>query len=173
VLREPELQPEDPSRRVQPKKATVRRNLATNYFAAVALVAVGFVTTPILTHQLGILRYGVWALIGSLIPFLELLELGFANATVAFVSRHLELEDDELVGATLNTSFLCLSALGLLAFAGVTVFTIFLPDIIPSIPKSLVGQAQFLPCSSRSTWHSPFRWTRSAARSARSSGSTS
>jgi O-antigen/teichoic acid export membrane protein len=143
-LRESELQPEDPPRRVQPKKATVRRNLTTNYFAAVALVAVGFVTTPILTHQLGILRYGVWALIGSLIPFLELLELGFANATVAFVSRHLELEDDELVGATLNTSFLCLSVLGLLAFAGVTVFTIFLPDIIPSIPKSLVGQAQFL-----------------------------
>ena len=69
-------------------------------------MVVGFLTTPILTHQLGILRYGVWALIGSLIPFLEILELGFANATVAFVSRHLELEDDEQVASTLNTSFL-------------------------------------------------------------------
>ena len=107
-------------------------------------MVVGFVTTPILTHQLGILRYGVWALIGSLIPFLEILELGFASATVAFVSRHLELEDDEMVGATLNTSFLCLLGLGIVAFAGVTVFAIFLPDIITTIPKSLVGQAQFL-----------------------------
>ena len=93
---------------------------------------------------MGILRYGVWALIGSLIPFLEILELGFASATIAFVSRHLELEDDEQVARTLNTSFLVLSVLGAVAFAGVVVFAIFLPDIITSIPKSMVGQAQFL-----------------------------
>ena len=107
-------------------------------------MVVGFVTTPILTHQLGIVRFGVWALIGSLIPFLEILELGFANATVAFVSRHLELEDDDAVSSTLNTSFIVLSVLGILAFATVVVFAIFLPDIITSIPKNLVGQAQFL-----------------------------
>src|SRR5208283_4340494 len=135
---------DSPSGSGRPKKATVRRNVATNYLVAVALVAVGFITTPILTHQLGILRYGVWALIGSLIPFLELLELGFANATVAFVSRHLELEDNDKVGATLNTSFLVLSVVGIVAFAGVVVFAIFLPDIITSIPKSLVGQARLL-----------------------------
>ncbi len=105
---------------------------------------VGFLTTPILTHQLGILRYGVWALIGSLIPFLEVLELGFGSATVSFVSRHLELEDEERVETTVNTSFFILSVLGVVAFAGVLVFTIFLPDIVTSIPKSLVGQAQFL-----------------------------
>jgi O-antigen/teichoic acid export membrane protein len=144
VLHEPEAEPQGASGSGQLKKVTVRRNVATNYLVAVVLVAVGFLTTPILTHQLGILRYGVWALIGSLIPFLEILELGFASATVAFVSRHLELEDDEQVTSTLNTSFLILSVLGILAFAGVVVFAIFLPDIITSIPKGLVGQARFL-----------------------------
>ena len=128
----------------RPKKASVRRNVTTNYLVSASIVLAGFITTPILTHQLGILRYGVWALIGSLIPFLEILELGFASATVAFVSRHLELEDNDLVESTLNTSFLCLSVLGVLAFAGVVVFAIFLPDLITSIPKSLVGQGQFL-----------------------------
>ncbi len=144
MLREPESSPDGTSGSRAPKKASVRRNVVTNYLVVVVLVAVGFITTPILTHHLGILRYGVWALIGSLIPFLELLELGFAGATVAFVSRHLELEDDDKVGATLNTSFLCLTVLGIVAFAGVVVFAIFLPDLITSIPKSLVGQAQFL-----------------------------
>jgi O-antigen/teichoic acid export membrane protein len=143
-MHQPELRPDGASGNPKPKKATDRRNVATNYLSALVVVVVGFVTTPILTHQLGILRFGVWALIGSLIPFLELLELGFAGATVAFVSRHIELEDDEKVGATLNTSFICLSVLGVVAFAGVIVFAIFLPDIITSIPKSLVGQAQFL-----------------------------
>lgn len=128
----------------RPKKATERRNVTTNYLAAVVAVLVGFFTTPILTHDLGIVRYGVWALVGSLIPFLELLELGFANVTVAFVGRHLELEEDDKVASTINTSFLILSVLGVIAFAGVVVFTIFLPDIITTIPKSLIGQAQFL-----------------------------
>jgi O-antigen/teichoic acid export membrane protein len=144
VLQEPETRPGAPAGNEKPKKATDRRNVTTNYLSAVVVVAVGFLVTPILTHQLGIVRFGVWALVGSLIPFLELLELGFANATVAFVGRHLELNEDDKVGATLNTSFLCLSVLGLIAFAGVVVFAVFLPDIITSIPKGLVGQARFL-----------------------------
>jgi O-antigen/teichoic acid export membrane protein len=141
---EPESAAVGASETGRPKKATERRNVTTNYLAAVVAVLVGFFTTPILTHDLGIVRYGVWALIGSLIPFLELLELGFANVTVAFVGRHLELEEDEKVASTINTSFLILSVLGVIAFAGVVVFTIFLPDIIKTIPKSLMGQAQFL-----------------------------
>ena len=51
----------------KPKKASQRRNVITSYLFAVTLAAVGFLTTPVLTHGLGILRYGVWALIGSLI----------------------------------------------------------------------------------------------------------
>jgi O-antigen/teichoic acid export membrane protein len=144
VLREAGVEPTGAPANKKPKKASQRRNVTTSYLCAVTLALVGFLTTPVLTHGLGILRYGVWALIGSLIPFLEILELGFANATVAFVSRHLELEDDEKVASTLNTSFLCLSVLGIIAFAGVVVFAYFLPEIIPTIPKSLVGQGQFL-----------------------------
>lgn len=141
---EPGSGPQNTSGGGQPKRATVLRNVTTNYLVAVVLVLVGFITTPILTHQLGILRYGVWALIGSLIPFLEILELGFASATVAFVSRHLELHDNDQVSATINTSLVILSILGVLAFAGVVVFAVFLPDIITSIPENLVGQARFL-----------------------------
>ena len=144
MLQKPEIGPEEASGPVKPKKATDRRNVVTNYLCAIVIVGVGFVTTPILTHGLGIVRYGVWALLGSLIPFLELLELGVASTTVAFVSRHLELGEDEKVGASLNTSFLVLSVFGAIAFAGVVVFAIFLPDIVTSIPKSLVGQARFL-----------------------------
>jgi len=144
VLTDPETSSVATSPVGQPKQATVRRNVVTNYLTAVVLAGVVFLTTPVLAHQLGILRFGVWTLIGSLIPFLELLELGFASATVAFVSRHLALEENDKVGTTLNTSFLCLSVLGVTAFAGVVVFAIFLPDVITTIPKSLVGQAQFL-----------------------------
>jgi O-antigen/teichoic acid export membrane protein len=126
------------------KQASVRRNVGTNYLVQVTLVVVGFLTTPLLTHELGIVRFGVWALIGSLIPYLELLELGFANATIAFVTKHLEVDDDEKVHATLNTSFLILSILGFIAFVIVIVAAVFLPDLVRSIPKDLVNQARVL-----------------------------
>jgi O-antigen/teichoic acid export membrane protein/alpha/beta superfamily hydrolase len=126
------------------KEASLLRNVGTNYLVTIVLVVAGFVTTPLLTHHLGIVRYGVWALLGSLIPYLELLELGFANATVSFVTRHLELDDDEKVHGTLNTSFLILSVLGILAFVIVVVVAIFLPDLITSIPKNLVDQSRVL-----------------------------
>jgi O-antigen/teichoic acid export membrane protein len=142
VVPEPEFSSGAPPGR--PKRATVRRNVVTNYLFLVVVVAFGFLTTPLLAHGLGILRFGVWTLIGSLIPFLELLELGFGSATVVFVGRHLELQDNEKVGATLNTSFLCLSVLGVVAFVGVVLFAIFLPDLISSIPESLMGQARLL-----------------------------
>ena len=144
MLQEPEIWQAAASESAKPKRATQRRNVITNYLSSIVIVVVGFVTTPIFTHQLGIVRYGVWALLASLIPFLELLELGVASTTIAFVSRHLELEDNEKVAASLNTSFLVLSIFGLFAFAGVVVFAIFLPDIVTSIPKDLIGQARFL-----------------------------
>ena len=116
-----------------------------NYLSSIVIVVVGFVTTPIFTHQpLGIVRYGVWALLASLIPFLELLELGVASTTIAFVSRHLELEDNEKVAAF--AQHLVPGALHLRAFrvfAGVVVFAIFLPDIVAKPPpKDLIGQAR-------------------------------
>jgi len=126
------------------KEASLLRNVGTNYLVTIVLVVAGFVTTPLLTHHLGIVRYGVWALLGSLIPYLELLELGFANATVSFVTRHLELDDDERVHGTLNTSFLILTVLGVIAFVVVVVVAIFLPDLITSIPKNLVDQSRVL-----------------------------
>ena len=161
MLSEPEFPPDDTAGNSRPKKASLRRNVVTNYLVVVVLVAVGFVTTPILTHQLGILRYGVWALIGSLIPFLELLELGFAGATVAFVSRHLELEDDDKVRATLNTSFLCPRRAGNRRVRRRR----RLRDLPPrhssrASRRAWSARRGSSSCSSRSIWPSPSRWTR-------------
>ena len=75
-MRGPETEPEGASASGRLKKVSSRRNVTTTYVVAIGIVVVGFLTTPILTHQLGIVRFGVWALLGSLIPFLEILELG-------------------------------------------------------------------------------------------------
>jgi len=120
------------------------RNVLSNYLNSAVLVVIGFLITPLLTHNLGDIRYGVWALIGSLIPYFELLELGFANSTVVYVAKHLESGDADLVHRTLNTSFFMLMVPGFIAAGLAVVVTVFLPDIVHSIPPHLIGQARVL-----------------------------
>jgi O-antigen/teichoic acid export membrane protein len=126
----------------QPENRT--RNILSSYLNNITVVLAAFIITPVLTHHLGVVGFGVWALVGSLIPYFELVELGFANSTVSFVSKHLEAGDDDMVHRTLNTSFFLLIVPGLVAAAIAIVVTIFLPDIVPSIPAHLIGQARIL-----------------------------
>jgi O-antigen/teichoic acid export membrane protein len=120
------------------------RNVLSTYLNATVLGLVAFLVTPLLTHHLGVVRFGVWALIGSLIPYFELLELGFANSTVTYVARHRESGEDDMIQRTLNTSFFVLMLPGLVAAGMSVVVAIFLPDIVHSIPHDLVGQARIL-----------------------------
>jgi O-antigen/teichoic acid export membrane protein len=126
----------------QPENYT--RNVLSTYLNGVALAVVALLVTPLLTHHLGVTKFGVWALIGSLIPYFELLELGFANSTVNYVARHREAGEEDLIHRTLNTSFFVLMLPGLLAAGLAVVVAIFLPDIVHSIPHHLVGQARIL-----------------------------
>src|SRR5580692_5894512 len=104
------------------------RNVLSTYFNGAVLALVAFFVTPLLTHHLGVTRFGVWSLIGSLIPYFELLELGFANSTVTYVARHRESGEEDLINRTLNTSFFVLMVPGFLAAGLAVVVAIFLPD---------------------------------------------
>jgi O-antigen/teichoic acid export membrane protein len=126
----------------QPEKYS--RNVLFTYLNAVVVALMILVMTPILTHHLGVTRFGVWVLIGSLIPYFELVELGFANSTISYVAKHREAGGAELIHRTLNTSFFVLMLPGLLAAALALVVAVYLPDIVHSIPPDLIGQARIL-----------------------------
>lgn len=126
------------------KPKNFSRNVLSNYLGSGVSVVVAFLTTPLLTHSLGIVKFGVWALIGSLIPYFELLELGFANATVTYVARHAESGSDDRLRRTLNTSFFVLMGPGAIAAGLAVVVAVFLPHIVHTIPTHLMGQARVL-----------------------------
>jgi O-antigen/teichoic acid export membrane protein len=89
----------------------------SNYAAAGVVMAVAFVTTPILTRHLGPEEYGIWILVGSTIAYVELLDLGFGGAVVSAVARVSATDDQDALERTLNTSFFLLLLLGALALA--------------------------------------------------------
>jgi O-antigen/teichoic acid export membrane protein len=124
--------------------ANYTRNVVSTYVNAIVLAVVALVVTPVLTHHLGVVRFGVWALIGSLIPYFELLELGFANSTITYVARHRESGGNDVIHRTLNTSFFVLMVPGFLAAGAAVIVAVFLPDIVTSIPHDVINQARIL-----------------------------
>jgi len=94
-----------------------QRNVGSNYAMTVASIVVALVMTPVLVHGLGKLEYGIWALVGSLVWYLPLLEFGFGAATVKYIAEWHSRGERERVRATVATSFWLLCVAGVVTFA--------------------------------------------------------
>lgn len=119
------------------------RNTTSNYVRLIASMAVALVTTPVLARGLGKEQYGIWALAGSMIVYLELLELGFGDATVRQVA-HLRARHDEAgVRRAVATAVWLLAIPGALAlFVGIVV-AVLAPSLF-HLPPSLVTPMRVL-----------------------------
>ena len=47
-------------------------------------IVIALVVTPVLVHGLGGTAYGIWALVGSTVLYLDLFNLGFGRAQLIF-----------------------------------------------------------------------------------------
>ena len=63
------------------------RNLAINWFSLIAGLVVMFFLSPFVVHSLGNNAYGIWVLLGSLVGYLGLLDLGVRAAVTRFIAR--------------------------------------------------------------------------------------
>ncbi len=108
---------------------TGRRNLVTNavvnWAGFAAQVVVTFWLAPVLLHGLGTGRYGIWALVESVLAYLTLFDLGVAASVVRYVARFEAARDQDGLNRVFSTSVciflvagglvLALAALGALA----------------------------------------------------------
>jgi O-antigen/teichoic acid export membrane protein len=119
------------------------RNTVTSMALSVVLLAVALLTTPLLTKHLGHQRYGIWVLVVSIVQYLELLELGFAGATVTAIARHNAAGDRRSLERTVNTTFFTLIPLGVLALLASIGLAVVLPSLVHVSP-SLVSSTRWL-----------------------------
>ena len=73
----------------------VVQNVLSNWLALVVTTVVAFFLSPFVVHHLGNLAYGVWVIIGSLVSYMGLLDLGLRGAVTRFVSKGTAQEDHE------------------------------------------------------------------------------
>lgn len=77
-----------------------------------------FIVMPFIINTLGHEIYGVWVLIGTLLSYMGLLDLGIFSGVQRFVSRGLGKEKGDEISIVVNTS------LGIFALAGVVIIVI-------------------------------------------------
>lgn len=87
-------------------------------------LAAGFVLMPVLIHHLGERGYGLWALIGTIVGQLGLLDLGFRATTERFMANAIARSDTDAQVSIYSTSIAMFFFLGFLVF--LAVFTIAL-----------------------------------------------
>ncbi len=78
-----------------PRAKRIAQNVLSNWTALAVTTGVGFFLSPFVVHHLGNLGYGVWVIIGSLVSYMGLLDLGLRGAVTRFVSKGTAKDDHD------------------------------------------------------------------------------
>lgn len=117
------------------------RNVLANWGGYIFSAGINFVLSPLVVHSLGDSSYGIWILLGSLVGYLGLLDLGVRAAVTRYVARF-HAESNHLEATRVASSALVtFSSIGLLATAVAAVLALFVSDIF-QIPAELVDAAR-------------------------------
>ena len=89
-----------------------------SYLNILLSIAIGFVTTPLLIHNLGNSEYGAYQMTAALIGYISVLDLGLHNAVTRYVARYLATGDKRN-----EENFLAIS-IGIFAFVGLLILVV-------------------------------------------------
>lgn len=101
-------------------------NLGTLFFK----LAFTFIMTPILIKNMGRYDYGLWEMIGSIIGYMGMLDLGVRPAVSRFAARYIALKDESALRTLYATAWFFLLGVGGLIAVILTAWGIFFPHLI-------------------------------------------
>jgi O-antigen/teichoic acid export membrane protein len=105
------------------------RSTASNLAGQGVVVCVWFAVTPFVVHELGATRYGLWALVGSLIAYGDLLDLGVGPAVTKYVAELRARDEPAEASALIATALWIYSAVGVLVLAASVPVALVFPDL--------------------------------------------
>ncbi|MSP12849.1 MAG: hypothetical protein EXR62_07815 [Chloroflexi bacterium] len=116
-------------------------NIASNIVSWGWLIALSFITTPLILHKLGADAYGVIALITLIIGYLSALDLGLNVAGVKFISQYSASSQKENIQKVLSTTIALFAILGLIGALIIWIFAPNLSEQIFQVPENLSQDA--------------------------------
>ena len=119
------------------------RNVLSNWGSYVFGALVGFLLSPLIVHSLGDVSYGIWVLLGSLVGYLGLLDLGVRGAVTRFIAKF-HTQSDHLQATRLASSALVVfSVAGMVAILIGLGLAVVIGQIF-QIPAELLGAARMV-----------------------------
>jgi O-antigen/teichoic acid export membrane protein len=85
----------------------VKAGALLSYASIFVSIIIGLLYTPIMLRLLGQSEYGLYSLIGSVVGYLSILDLGLGNAIVRYTARNRAVGDKE-AESSLNGMFIAL-----------------------------------------------------------------
>jgi O-antigen/teichoic acid export membrane protein len=101
------------------------RNVLSNWGGFLFSAVVSFFLGPYILGKLGTTSYGIWVLLGSLVGYFGLLDLGVRSAVTKFIASYHSAGDHESASDVKSAALLAFTIAGLLAIvigAGISVF---------------------------------------------------
>jgi O-antigen/teichoic acid export membrane protein len=95
----------------------VVRGTASNAIGQALTLGTWFLLTPFILSRLGPTSYGLWALVGSVVAYGSLLDLGIAGALIKYVAEYNARGETSQARGLIATSLWLYTALGLAAIA--------------------------------------------------------
>lgn len=110
------------SRVSKTKRPSLKLNALSNWAPLVVNFIIGLLLTRYLIDQLGEIRYGTWALVGSFIGYYGLLRLGVGAAIMRYVPYYKGAEDPKAVSQVVSTGMTLFMTAGLVMFLASMLF---------------------------------------------------
>jgi O-antigen/teichoic acid export membrane protein len=129
-----------------PSDSLIRRRIllgtASNYAGQLVAFGTLFFLTPFLLHRLGAEAYGLWVLIGSLVAYGSLLDLGLWGAIIKYVAEFRARGENEQARALVATALCLYTVLGLAVMLLAALAALAIPGLfnIPGDQQGLAAQ---------------------------------
>jgi len=122
-------------------KARIPRNVLSNWASYAVNLPITFLILPLVVHRLGSTAYGIWGIIGQVMGYSFLLDLGIRIAVTRYVARHVALDEPRVVNTVLTTGLAFSLIPASLVLVGGVAGAHILPRLFP-IPPELVWDAR-------------------------------
>jgi O-antigen/teichoic acid export membrane protein len=130
-----------PGRSSAPNARRAISNVAANWGSFVVTAVIGFFLSPFVVHSLGDEAYGAWVLLGSVVGYLGMLDLGVRGAVTRYVAHHHATARHDEAGRLLSAALFLFGLSGLAAMLLASGFA-WLGLHVFDLPADLLGDAR-------------------------------
>lgn len=134
-----------PKHTMKNPKQLLLKNIFSNWAQMVTGAVIAFFLTPFLVHTLGKNEYGIWALVFSVIAYMNFFDVGMKQSLARYLSKHYATRDYDGLNQVINSGNLIYSITGSLVVIGTLVIAYFFlsafsvsPEFMPVMQTTLI-----------------------------------